>query len=98
MARPFESVRFHAFAPLAAFPRYARVRALGVGESPLSGYWAAVVLGVRVDQIVAPLTGNPVEWTTEPRSHRNRSPLAPAAGGTQPGGHADTSARTCVRP
>src|SRR5207245_9305054 len=85
MARPFESVRFHAFAPLAAFPRYARVRALGVVERPLSGYWAVVVLGLRVDPMLAPLTGNPVDSLTDARSHRNRNTFPPAACGTSSG-------------
>jgi len=82
MATPFASVWFHALAPLAAFPRYERVRALGVVERPLSGYWAVVVLGLRVDQIVAPLTGNPVESTIEAWSHRSRKTFPPAASGT----------------
>ena len=63
-ASPSESVRFHAFVPLAVRPRYQRVRAVGVVASPLSGYCAVVLLGLSVDQTVAPLTGIPLESTT----------------------------------
>src|SRR6266849_4584089 len=76
------------------------VRALGVDERPLSGYWAVVELGLRVDQIEAPLTGNPVESTTETRSHRRRKMLPPAASGCQAGlrtGSCDRSIVTAYR-
>src|SRR5437867_11144873 len=96
-AMPFESVRFQAFAPLAVFPRYASVRALGVADGPLSGYCAAVVLGLSRDQIVAPLTGNPVESTMVARSHRTRNTFPPGAG-RYAGCHADIRTGSCVRP
>src|SRR5947199_10630764 len=95
-AMPFESVWFQAFAPLAAFPRYASVRALGVADRPLSGYCAGVPLGLSVDQIVAPLTGNPVESTLVARSQRRRNTF-PAGAGRSAGCHADMRAGSCVR-
>ena len=63
-ARPFASVRFHAFVPLEVRWRYHRVREVGVVARALSGYWAVVLLGLSVDQTVAPLTGIPLESTT----------------------------------
>src|SRR3989449_10357502 len=80
-ARPFESVLFHALAPLEVRPRYHRVREVGVVARGGSGYCAVVLLGLSVDQTVAPLTGSPLVSTTDAESYRIKSTLPRAAGG-----------------
>src|SRR5436309_14945892 len=96
-ARPFESVRFHALAPLEVRPRYHRVREVGGVARALSGYCAVVLLALSVDQAVAPLTGIPLESTTVAWSHRIRSTLPPAAVGRNAGCQSDFAAGSWVR-
>src|SRR2546426_9392738 len=96
-ASPFASVRFQAFAPLAVRPRYQRVREVGVVASALSGYCAVVLLGLSVDQMVAPLTGIPLESTTVACSHRMKSTFPPAAVGRNAGTQSAFAAGAWVR-
>src|SRR5437870_10849584 len=96
-ASPFASVRFQAFAPLAVRPRYHRARAVGVVASALSGYCAVVLLGLSVDQMVAPLTGIPLESTTVACSHRMKSTFPPAAVARHAGTRSAFAAGPCSR-
>src|SRR2546422_9863740 len=96
-ASPFASVRFRAFAPLAVRRRYQGVRAVGVAASALSGYCAVVLLGLGVDQMVAPLTGIPLESTTVACSPRMKSTFPPAAVGRNAGTQSAFAAGSCVR-
>src|SRR3989442_12532391 len=97
-ASPSESVRFHAFVPLEVRPRYQRVREVGVVARALSGYCAVVLLGLSVDQTVAPLTGVPLESTTVAESHRIKSTFPPAAVGRNDGCLPTFLLVTAVRP
>src|SRR2546426_12125920 len=96
-ATPFASVRFQASAPRAVGPWYQRGREGGVVASALSGYCAVVLLGLSVDQMVAPLTGIPLESTPVACSHRMKSTFPPAAVGRNAGTQSAFAAGSCVR-